>query len=126
MNIPEDLRYTKSHEWVRRDGDHLVVGITAFAQQQLGELTFVELPETGSDVTAEADVAVIESVKAASDIYAPVDGKVAAVNEALENEPELVNNDPYGAGWIFKLEASAGAEDGLLSAGEYAALAPES
>lgn len=124
MNIPEDLRYTKSHEWVRRDGDHLVVGITHFAQHQLGDLTFVELPAVGDAFEAESDLAVVESVKAASDIYAPVNGTVAAVNEELEDEPELINQDPYGKGWMFKLEAAAGAEDGLLDAAAYAELAP--
>jgi len=124
MNIPEDLRYTKSHEWVRRDGDHLIVGITHFAQQQLGDLTFVELPSVGDAFEAESDLAVVESVKAASDIYAPVNGTVSAVNEDLEDEPELINQDPYGKGWMFKLEASAGSEDGLLDAAAYAELAP--
>jgi len=124
MNIPEDLRYTKSHEWVRRDGDLLVVGITHFAQQQLGDLTFVELPTVGDTFEAESDLAVVESVKAASDIYAPVNGTVAAVNEELEDEPELINQDPYGKGWMFKLTAEAGTEDGLLDAAAYAELAP--
>lgn len=125
MNVPNDLSYTKSHEWVRRDGDLLVVGITDFAQQQLGDITFVELPGVDESFEAEGDAAVVESVKAASDIYSPVDGTVVEVNEALEDEPELINSSPYEAGWLFKLRAADDAEDKLLSASDYTSLAPE-
>ena len=103
--IPSDLKYTKSHEWVRQEDDGSVtVGITDHAQELLGDLVFVELPETGGSLSAEEAVCVVESVKAASDIYAPVSGTISEVNEALEDAPETVNQDPYGDGWFFKIE----------------------
>ena len=115
-NVPGDLKYTKSHEWVRREDDGSVtVGITDHAQSALGDLVFVEPPEAGSDVSAGDACAVVESVKAASDVYSPVSGKVAAGNDALADGPELVNQDPYGDGWIMRIEASDPAElDSLM------------
>jgi glycine cleavage system H protein len=102
-----ELRFTKDHEWIRvEDGDVYAIGITAFAQGQLGDVVFVELPETGKQVAKGGQAAVVESVKAASDIYAPVSGTVVAANEALAGEPGLVNTDPTGAGWFFKLKAT--------------------
>ncbi|MDQ0011528.1 glycine cleavage system H protein [Luteibacter jiangsuensis] len=122
--IPGDLKFQKSHEWVRVEQDGTVtVGISDHAQVALGDLVYVELPEVGSEVTAGAGVAVVESVKAASDIYAPVSGKVIAVNDSLSDKPETINEDAYGDGWIFKLEISDKAElDTLLSPDEYAHL----
>ncbi len=102
---PDDLRYTKTHEWARRDEDGTVtVGITDHAQEMLGDLVFVELPEAGRTVAAEEEVAVVESVKAASDIYSPLAGEITDVNAALSDSPELINNDPYGEGWILRIK----------------------
>ncbi len=106
MNLPQDLKYTETHEWVRVEDNLLRVGITDFAQSQLADLTFVDLPEVGSDVESGDEVAVVESVKAASDIYAPVSGSVVEVNEALLSAPEAINNDPFGEGWLFILKPS--------------------
>ena len=119
--IPSDLKYTKTHEWVRTLSDGAIeVGITDHAQEALGDLVFVELPEAGRKVGAGEPYAVVESVKAASDIYSPVAGEVSAVNAALSKTPELINQDPYGAGWIVRLKASGPAlRTGLLSAQEY-------
>lgn len=106
-NLPEDLKYTSSHEWVRTNSDGTVtVGITDHAQELLGDLVFVELPEEGAVMSAGEQCTVVESVKAASDVYIPVDGEVIAINSALEDEPELVNSDPFDAGWLFKLQPS--------------------
>jgi glycine cleavage system H protein len=123
--IPGDLKFQKTHEWVRVEQDGTVtVGISDHAQGALGDLVYVELPEVGSSVQAGNGVAVVESVKAASDIYAPVSGKVIAVNEVLSDKPETINEDAYGDGWIFKLELSDKDEvDGLLTADEYAEIA---
>jgi glycine cleavage system H protein len=120
MNLPADLRYTESHEWVRREADGtLTVGITDHAQAALGDLVYVELPAVGKTLAARDAAAVVESVKAASDVYAPVGGEVVAVNEALRGTPEQVNADAYGA-WLFKLKpADAGAVDRLLDAAAY-------
>lgn len=101
---PDTLRYTEEHEWIVEQDGLYVVGITEFAQDQLGEITFVELPEIGKKLERGEDAAAVESVKAAGDIYAPVEGFVAEVNDDLEMEPDLINRDPYGKGWIFKLE----------------------
>ncbi len=122
-NVPADLKYTKSHEWVRDNGDGTVtVGITDHAQSQLGDLVFVELPETGGQLAAGAECVVIESVKAAADVYSPIAGEVTEVNSALEASPELINSEPYGEGWIFKLGGvDAAALQGLLSAADYGA-----
>lgn len=104
MNIPKDLLYTKTHEWMREDDDGVAIGVTDFAQAQLSDVTYVDLPAVGDHVDAEDEVAVLESVKAASDIYAPFSGTVVAVNDVLGDSPELINSDPYGDGWLFKLE----------------------
>jgi len=121
MNIPKDLKYTKSHEWVRVEGNTGIVGITDHAQEELTDIVYVEPPAAGADVKAGGQCAVVESVKAASDIYTPVSGEVVAGNEALADKPELVNTDPYGQGWIFKIKLSDPGEVGeLLSPDEYA------
>ncbi len=104
MNVPDNLLYTKSHEWIRREGDKIRVGITDHAQAELTDVVFVELPKVGASVEAKAPVAVVESVKAASDIYAPVKGTVVEANNALTNNPALINSDPFGEGWIFALK----------------------
>ena len=123
-NIPADLKYVASHEWIRIEADGTVtVGITDFAQDQLGDVVFVELPEVGSTVAADDDIAVVESVKAASDIYAPLAGEIIAVNDDLADEPEKVNEDPYGEAWFFKMKlADATDLDGLLDADGYSAV----
>ena len=122
MNIPEALRYTATHEWVRQEADGtLAVGITDYAQDNLGELVFIEMPEVGRRVAAGDGCTVVESVKAASDVYAPVAGEVAAVNAALADAPNKVNQDPYGA-WLFRLKPAAGADLGkLMDAAAYRA-----
>lgn len=126
MNTPKDLRYTKTHEWVRMSGKIAVVGITDFAQHQLSDLTYVELPAPGDQVTAQEEVAVVESVKAASDIYAPISGIVKDVNSALLERPEIINQDPYGDGWMFKIQPDDPSEyDMLLDAEQYEELLPE-
>jgi glycine cleavage system H protein len=121
--LPQDLKYSKSHEWVRSEADGTItVGITHHAQQQLGDLVFVELPEVGASVEAEGESGVVESVKAASDLFSPVAGEIAAVNDQLADSPELVNESPYGKGWIFRLKpANSGDLDALLDATAYAA-----
>jgi len=122
-NIPAELKYVASHEWIRVEADGTVtIGITDFAQAALGDVVFVELPEVGSDVEAEQDIAVVESVKAASDIYAPLSGKIIAVNEELVDAPEKVNEDPYGDAWFFKMEVANAADlENLMDADAYAA-----
>ncbi|MCL4409454.1 glycine cleavage system protein GcvH [Aliidiomarina haloalkalitolerans] len=122
-NVPTELKYAASHEWIRDEGDGIyTVGITEHAQELLGDMVFVDLPEVGDNVSAGDDVAVAESVKAASDIYAPIAGEIVAVNEELEDSPELVNSDPYGDGWLFKIKADDETEvEGLLDAEGYAA-----
>lgn len=121
MNVPAELKYTASHEWVRIEADGtMAVGITDFAQDALGDIVYVELPKIGQALTAGKDCAVIESVKAASDIYAPVSGEVVAINESLSDTPESVNADAYGA-WLFKVKPTTAADaDALLSAADYA------
>ena len=121
MNVPADLKYTSSHEWVRAEADGtLTVGITEFAQDALGDIVFVDLPKIGTTLAAGKDCAVVESVKAAGDIYAPVSGEVVAINESLADAPESINSDAFGA-WLFKLKPANPAElDGLLSADAYA------
>jgi len=121
MEIPSDLLYTKEHEWLRVNGTRGVVGITAFAQEQLGDVVFVELPAAGSPVTVGSTFGVVESVKTVSDLYAPAAGTVAAVNRELEANPEQVNREPYGNGWMIEIElADAGELKNLLSAEQYA------
>ena len=112
-NIVDDLRYTEKHEWARREGNTAVIGLTDYAQDKLGEIVFVELPEIGAEVEAGKGSAVIESVKAVTDLYAPVDGTVVEVNEELLDQPEVINSDPYGAGWVYKIEIK---DQGQLSA----------
>jgi glycine cleavage system H protein len=123
MNVPAELRYNSSHEWVRLDGDTATVGITDHAQAELTDVVFVELPSVGRAVDAGDPTAVVESVKAASDIYAPVSGEVVETNPAVEADPSLVNTDPYGNGWLFKLRVKNAADAaGLLDAAAYTAL----
>ena len=117
MSVPEELQYTRSHEWVRREGETATVGITDHAQDELGDVVFVELPEVGAAFDAGDSFGAVESVKAVSDLYAPVGGEVVEVNGALEEAPEKINEDPYGDGWILKLHA--GGEGDLLSAEDY-------
>jgi len=110
MNIPNDLYYAESHEWLRMSGDEGTVGISDHAQHELTDVVYVELPKVGASVEARAQVCVVESVKAASDIFAPISGTITAVNEALSSNPALINSDPYGDGWIFKMRIEAGEE----------------
>ncbi len=117
MSVPGDLQYTKTHEWVRREGDTATVGITDHAQDELGDVVFVELPEEGATFGAGDAFGTIESVKAVSDLYAPISGEVVEVNSALDDAPEKVNEDPYGDGWMIRLRVSG--EGDLLSAEEY-------
>lgn len=126
-NIPTELRYTKSHEWIRLNDDGtLTVGITDHAQHLLGDLVFVETPEVEDTFSAGDDCAVVESVKAASDVYCPVDGEVVEANEALADAPETINNDPFGDGWIFTLRPEdEGAYDELMDSDAYAELIAE-
>ncbi|MBR8842147.1 MULTISPECIES: glycine cleavage system protein GcvH [Pseudoalteromonas] len=121
-NIPSELKYATSHEWVRAEGDGIyTVGITEHAQELLGDMVFVELPDVDDEVDAGEDCAVAESVKAASDIYAPIGGTIVEINEDLEDAPETVNNDAYGDGWLFRIKASDESElDNLLDAEGYA------
>ncbi len=119
--IPAELRYAASHEWAKNDDGVVTVGITEHAQDAMGDLVYVELPEVGQVLAAGDEAGVVESVKAASDIYAPVSGEVIEINESLEDEPELVNNAPYEGGWLFKIQMSeAGDLDNLLTADQYA------
>lgn len=118
MAQPADLLYSKEHEWVKIDGDTATVGITDYAQNSLGDIVYVELPKVGASVAALSSVGVVESVKAVSDLFTPVGGEVAEVNGELENDPALVNRDPFGGGWMFKLKLS-GQPSGLLSPADY-------
>ena len=126
-NVPQELRYTKNHEWVMKNDDETVtVGITDHAQHLLGDLVFVELPEIGNTFSEDEDCAVVESVKAASDVYCPLDGEIVGHNEALSDTPELINQDPYGDGWIFKLKLNdEGSFAELLDADAYADIIAE-
>ena len=126
MSLPEDLLFTKTHEWIREEDGEVIVGITDFAQRQLSDLTYVELPENGEDFEAGAEIASVESVKAASDIYAPLSGTITEVNDALAESPEVINTDPYGDGWLFKM-ALANPEDleQLLTPEQYSELLPD-
>jgi len=119
-NVPADLRYTKEHEWAKLEGDKARIGITAFAQEQLGDVVFVELPKVGAKVTAMKTFGVVESVKAVSDLYAPLSGDVVEINAELPKKPEVVNADPYGQGWMIVVKlASAQEWDSLMSAADY-------
>ncbi len=125
--LPGDLQYTKEHEWLRREDDGSVtIGITDHAQSALGDLVYVELPEVGQDLDLDGEMAVVESVKAASDVYAPITGSVLAVNEGLADDPEKINSDPYGDGWIVRLQPAGEIdESGLMSPDDYQALLDE-
>ena len=123
MSIPSDLMYTLSHEWVRVEGGSVTMGITHYAQDKLGEVVYVELPETGTAADSGEELGTLESVKAVSEFYAPVAGEVTTVNSRLEDEPNLVNDDPYGDGWLVKLSGSP--DDDLLDADGYAKLVAE-
>lgn len=120
MEFPVELRYTQTHEWARRNGNRVRVGITQYAQQEISDVVFVELPKTGADAQRAKGIAVVESVKAAFDIYAPVSGSLVQVNTALETQPALVNQDPYERGWFFEIEMKNPAEwESLLTADQY-------
>jgi len=120
MTVPQDLRYSKEHEWVRLDGDTATIGITHFAQEQLGDVVFVELPEKGATIRQFASLGVVESVKAASDIYSPISGEVVERNVKVIEKPELVNSAPYGDGWMIRVKlADKGELQKLLSADDY-------
>lgn len=121
-----DRHYTKTHEWVTVDGKTATIGITDFAQAQLGDVVFLELPSVGRKVSERETFGVVESVKAASDLYAPVAGKIAAVNDKLSSKPELVNSDPYGDGWILKIELAGGLPSDLLDEAGYTRVTEES
>jgi glycine cleavage system H protein len=126
MEYPEELRYSKEHEWVRVEGTRATVGITDYAQDALGDVVYVQLPDAGLQVIAHASIAEIESTKSVSEVYAPVTGTVVEVNATLDDAPEQVNADPYGAGWIFVVElAEPAAADGLLDAAAYRAFLEE-
>lgn len=120
-NVPNELKYISSHEWIREEDDGSVtIGITDHAQELLGDVVYVELPEVDSEVALEDEIAVVESVKAASDIYAPLSGTIIAINESLEESPEIVNSSPYDDGWMFKMQPSEPSElDGLIDAESY-------
>jgi glycine cleavage system H protein len=120
MNTPEELLYTKTHEWIRLEGDRATIGITDFAQDQLGDIVYLELPDAGRTVSAEDPFGVVESVKAVSDLYAPVSGEIVAVNEALLDQPEAINTDPYGEGWMLVIRLARPEEaQRLLAAAAY-------
>jgi glycine cleavage system H protein len=120
MSYPEDLAYSREHEWVRVDGSKATIGITSFAADELGDIVFVELPEVGTSVSQFGTFGVVESVKAVSDLYSPVSGEVTEVNDALRDAPELMNSDPFGEGWIMRVELSdAGELDALMDVEAY-------
>jgi len=120
LNFPDTVKYSKEHTWARIEGDTVVVGISDYAQDQLGEIVFIELPEIGASYGGDEEFGVVESVKTASDLYMPVGGEVVAVNESLEDAPEIINSDPFGEGWIVKIKAADSAEiDALLDAQAY-------
>ncbi|BDG60240.1 glycine cleavage system protein GcvH [Caldinitratiruptor microaerophilus] len=126
LHYPADLRYTKEHEWIRVEGNVGTVGITAFAQDQLGDVVFVEVPAVGAEVVQGKQFGTVESVKTVSDLFSPVSGKVVEVNKALEDHPELVNQDPYGQGWMIKVELKDPAElDALMDSAAYQAFLKE-
>ena len=123
MEIPADLKYTKEHEWVRMEGDFAAIGITDFAQDSLGDVVFLQLPEENAEITQFAKFGEIESVKAVSDLFAPVSGRIIELNQAVVDTPEIVNEEPYGGGWLLKIELSNPSElEALMTATEYQAL----
>jgi len=120
MNIPEDLRYTKDHEWIKVNGNEAIIGITDFAQNELGDIVYVEIESTGNELSAGEVFGTVEAVKTVSDLFMPASGTVAEVNPTLQDEPEIVNSDPYGNGWMIKITLSdPGDIDGLLTAAQY-------
>lgn len=120
-NIPAELKYTKEHEWIKVDGDTAVIGITEHAQSELGDVVFVEMPGIGDKLSQGDEFGVVESVKTVSNLYSPVSGEVTAINEALEDDPELINKEPYSEGWIIKIQVEDASDlDKLLSAADYA------
>jgi len=120
LNLPEDVRYTDDHEWVKKNGDVVRMGISDYAQDQLGDIVFVELPEVGSSFDKGEEFGTVESVKAVSELYMPIGGEVTAINEALADEPELVNSDPYNGGWMIEIKASDPAElEAMKSKADY-------
>lgn len=126
MNYPNDLRYSKEHEWIKVEGNRGKVGITDYAQSSLGDIVFVELPQEGDELKKDDSLGVVESVKSASDVYCPVSGRVVAINEELLDSPQLINQDPYGRGWMIEIELSDPSElDDLMGAGEYKAMVEE-
>jgi glycine cleavage system H protein len=123
MNIPKELKYTKDHEWVKIDGDIATIGVTDFAQSELGDIVFVEIETLDEDLESEEVFGSVEAVKTVSDLFMPVSGKVIEVNEEIESNPELVNTDPYGEGWMIKIQIASQKElDGLLSSDDYSNL----
>ncbi len=123
MNFPSELKYTKDHEWIRLEGNVATVGITDFAQRELGDIVYVDIDSVGKDLAAEAVFGTVEAVKTVSDLFLPIAGKVLEVNSALNNQPELVNTDPYGEGWMVKMEVANTADvDALMSAEAYSAM----
>ena len=119
-NVPEDLHYSKDHEWVRVDGDVAIIGITDYAQNSLGDVVYVELPKAGEEFSANEPFGSVESVKAVSEVFTPIAGVVAQINESLADEPETVNSDPYGSGWMVRVEMSNPSElEGLMNAADY-------
>jgi glycine cleavage system H protein len=126
MDFPAELKYTKEHEWIKEEGDGVVIGITDYAQDSLGDIVYVELPQEGATVTKDEPFGVVESVKAVSDLYSPLSGTVKEVNDAVVDSPESINEEPYGDAWLIKIELSDKGElDGLLSADEYKAFTEE-
>lgn len=126
MELPMELRYTTSHEWIQIEDEIATIGITDFAQQQLGDITYVELPQVDDELSGGQEAVVVESVKAASDVFAPISGAVVEVNDKLEENPERINIDPYGEGWLYRVKMTAPEEeDQLLSAEEYEDLLPK-
>lgn len=124
--VPDDRRYTKEHEWAREEGGRILVGITDYAQDQLGDVVFVGLPEAGTQVEAGKPLGEVESTKSVSDVYSPVSGKVLEKNAEVEGNPELINSDPYGQGWLVAIEGSADTLEGLMTAADYETLIGES
>jgi glycine cleavage system H protein len=124
MNFPAELKYTKDHEWIKIEGDIAIIGITEFAQRELGDIVYVDIPSIGKELTKEEVFGTVEAVKTVSDLFMPVDGTVTEMNKALDSKPELVNTDPYGDGWMVKVKLS-NAADALLSADDYKAIIGE-
>lgn len=123
MSVPENCRYTKSHEWVRVESDEIVIGITDFAQREMGDIVYADLPKTGQRIEKGSECGVVESVKAASDIYAPVSGTVIRINEALQSDASVINRDPYGQGWFYAVKTDNTEQiDALMDSSQYAAL----